>query len=627
MRKRLGFDILKKSKKKSENGKSVETKKESKEKKPWSRQFKQYVAYGVAVTILGIVSVIYWVALNDGDYTGWLFTLALGVSIAAGVRIGFAGLSLLFGNRAIFIKYADVKIEKGAVTNTCAGDDRRAIRNYVQQESETNRNLLARKNGTILFFPLRTRTNVGLFFNDIGSLIMTPYWYTVITIMSVIISYTMARSFYEDKNSYFLELDEEKSSKGANTLKAPLDAVKALLSVLLPLFFMKQLEKYRESRKLFQSICGDIKAMAIYILNLTTNEKKYILKRTEGERLKFDRENVKTPLRGDVEYIFSATRYILAALPQTVKHTIREKLDPVYQFDPKMVTFGHQMRIIKGNVCGLGPTYSNKDKDGKLLGTWYNDTNPLGKTLYYEMLDVRNRSQMDYFETMMYMLLRYINRLKEVKIINEGLERDIIGKWHHIYAAWGPLVTKQTDANPALINLVFYLGLWFYAVFLPLTHANIEGWGLMMSLVQVALYAILLMTGRAIQSPFKKVWFAPSISNDAIQTQEHIVRLMKQHVVLDQNFLYGYNIDLSREKIEKSIIEGKGNIQSFEECLTYVEEEYKENNERKKREKKNRRQSLFQSKDSQPLINDDEEKKTSTKQIEIKIPIKSNFYF
>ena len=625
MRKRLGFDIFNNRKKKAENGKPAENK--TKEKKPWSRQFKQYVAYVIAAFIVGIFSIVYWVSLDDGSYTGWIFTLALGLSIAAGIRLGFSVLSLLFGNRAIFVKYADVKIEKGAVTRSgCEGQDRKAIRSYVQQEGETNRNLLATRDGNILFFPLRTRTNVGLFLNDIGSLVMTPYWYTVITFMSVVISFNMARAAYENDNSYFLELDVDKSSKGANTLKAPLDAVKSLLSVLLPLFFMKQLEKYRESRKLFQSICGDVKAMAIYILNLTINEKKYKLKSTEGKRLKFDAESVENPLRGDVEYIFSATRYILAALPQTVKHSIREKLDPVYEFDPKMVTFGHQMRVIKGNVCGLGPTYSKKDIDGKLLGTWYNDTNPLGKTLYYEMLDVRNRSQMDYFETLMYMLLRYINRLKEIKVINEGLERDIIGKWHHIYAAWGPLVTKQTDANPALINVVFYLGLWFYAVFLPLTHANIKGWGVMMSLVQIALYAILLMTGRAIQSPFKKVWFAPSISNDAMETQEHIVRLMQQHVVLDQNFLYGYNIDQSREKIGKSIIEGKGNIQTYEECLTYVEEEVIENDKKIRREKKKRRQSQFNPDELQPLVEEDEQK-TSSNQIQIEIPNRNNYFF
>lgn len=455
---------------------------------------------------------------------------------------------------------------------------------FDAQSKQSSRQIAYKsKNGKkIIYFPEKQAGLLITLGGDIGKLAVTWYWFTVIIFFTVYVSFNWATDQRKAGSVYFSE------GGGHENMEEVMEILEKILAVLMPLYFIQQLEKFKQSRKLYQSICGDIKSMAFYILALTNNEVKYNVEDFKG-RTQIN-ENGKLPdafgkignqkgLNIRVERTFAKIRYILAALPQTAKHTVREKIDNDFVFDPKKVTFGSFKRK-EDRCCNslCGPFWSSYKKPDyvnppELIGVWYSEEDSFGRTLYLEMVDVKNRTNLDYFEVLMFMLLRYINRLKEIKInktrlINEGLERDIIGKWHHIYNAWGPMVTNQTFTPPGIINILFYGGLSIIAVFKPWKYLEKE-YGLTYSIINIAAFALLLIVGKFIQNPFVRSGFAPSISPDASETQEQLVRLMQQHVALDQNYLYGYNLKKNKDDEFVEWVEQKDreNLEYYDRCL------------------------------------------------------------
>lgn len=542
----------------------------------WGNQ--RWLSY-IAAVVISVVTV-YFTVLPRG-YIKLLLEITMGAVLLRGIMKAL-------NQPEIFNFLTTYYIDK---SKSLKGDKAECDKTYIdkrlnQQSYESNRQIDYRNkdNEKVIYFPEKRTRWMALLVRDIGALATTWYWFTIILCFTVYVSFNWATEQRKVNNKYFLK------NGGHEDMESVMEILEKILAVLMPLYFIQQLDKFKNSRKGFQSICGDIKSMAFYILALTSNEVKYNIKEIRGriqidetgelpnlEKLGFgDIENQKA-LNIRVERTFAKIRYILAALPQTAKHTVREKIDSEYKFDPKKVTFGSFKRVHKG-CCGgnLWSSYNKSDYKNarKLIGVWYTEEDSFGRTLYNEMLDIKNRTTMDYFEVLMFMLLRYINRLKEIKknetrLINEGLERDIIGKWHHIYSAWGPMVTNQTFTPPGLINLLFYGGLTILAVFKPWKYLGNE-YGLSYSLINIAAFALLLIAGKFIQNPFVRSGFAPSISPDAYETQEQVVRLLQQHIALDQNFMYGYNLrkNKNREFQDWMDQEGRENLERYDKCLT-----------------------------------------------------------
>lgn len=530
--------------------------------------------WGYILSLTVSVVAVYFTVL-PGGYIKLLLEITMGAVLIRGIMKAM-------NQPEFFSLITSYYVDKGKVKETVDCNKTYINKRLGQQSYESNRQIdYNNEDGEkVIYFPEKKTRWTTLVVKDIGKFATTWYWFTIILFFTVYVSFNWAKGQRKAEVTYY------KKGGGYEDMEGVMEILEKILAVLMPLYFIQQLDKFKQSRKGFQSICGDIKSMAFYILALTNNEVKYNLIAKDG-RTQIDDTGVLPKGFGDienqkalnirVERTFAKIRYILAALPQTAKHTVREKIDSEYKFDPKKVTFGSFKRVHKG-CCGakVWTSYKKSDYTGprKLIGVWYTEEDSFGRTLYNEMLDVKNRTTMDYFEVLMFMLLRYINRLKEIKktethLINEGLERDIIGKWHHIYNAWGPMVTNQTFTPPAIINLLFYGGLTVLAVFKPWKYLGNE-YGLSYSVINIAAFALLLIVGKFIQNPFVRSGFAPSISPDAYETQEQVVRLLQQHIALDQNFMYGYNLrkDKNREFKDWMSQKDRENLEMYDRCLT-----------------------------------------------------------
>ena len=567
----------------------------------------------IAAVVISVLT-IYFTVLPRG-YVKLLLEITMGAVLARGIMKAL-------NQPEIFEWLTTYYIDKSNSKKETAECNDKTYKTYIdkrltQQSYESNRQIdfTNKDNEKVIYFPEKRTRWATLIVRDIGAFATTWYWFTIILCFTVYVSFNWATEQRNVKNKYFLK------GGGHEDMEGVMEILEKILAVLMPLYFIQQLDKFKKSREGYQSICGDIKSMAFYILALTNNDVKYHIKEISG-RIQIDDTGILPKGFGDienqralnirVERTFAKIRYILAALPQTAKHTVREKIDSEYKFDPKKVTFGSFKRVNKG-CCGNRWTSYNKSDyktEKKLIGVWYTEEESFGRTLYNEMLDIKNRTTMDYFEVLMFMLLRYINRLKEIKkddtrLINEGLQRDIIGKWHHIYNAWGPMVTNQTFTPPGLINLLFYGGLTILAIFKPWKYLGNE-YGLSYSMINIAAFALLLIVGKFIQNPFVRSGFAPSISPDAYETQEQVVRLLQQHIALDQNFMYGYNLrkNKNREFKEWMNQDGRENLERYDKCLTK-----RTGKQRRLSQlgKKQRRSGMYKSEDDFPVIKMDTE--------------------
>jgi len=150
---------------------------------------------------------------------------------------------------------------------------------------------------------------------------------------------------------------------------------------------------------------------------------------------------------------------------------------------------------------------------------------------------------MNHFECLMEIMLGYIKDA-EGKLWNEnvGMTREFIKCWQKIYDDWGPLDTNSSYEPPTLIRSFFYGSLLIYAVFMPLLKIKYAYYaGLIASLSTLLVFLLLLVIGNTISSPFKSVaGINPTIRADAMQTQMHVYKLLKNMAILDQQKLHGY---------------------------------------------------------------------------------------
>ena len=299
---------------------------------------------------------------------------------------------------------------------------------------------------------------------------------------------------------------EESTSAAVSTY---LTAFAALFSVLISLLFSNGIEKNKENKRLFQALCGDIKALAMYACALTNDINKYTIKH-ENNNNNLPIESIRK--RGSVEAEFAKLRYLLAVVAPVAKHVLRQapnpnkacydKLDDKYRIRVYVPRGRLEWLCIKTRICNVGffkgfqciaprleQDYSNvwkiqnpkKNKDGNALKYY----------LYKKIRYLMENTKMDLFEVVMYCILDQINDMRERSALNRdqlakdvgsrirdgrkesydiidsySKERDLIAKYQHIYASWGTMYSLTTYDQPAVVHLtiVFSLVLYTYGL-------------------------------------------------------------------------------------------------------------------------------------------------------------------
>lgn len=370
-------------------------------------------------------------------------------------------------------------------------------------------------------------------------------------------------------------------------------AFTALYSVLIALIFQNAIEKNKENKKLFQALCGDIKAMAIWICALTDDKEKYKFECVDESDC--EKGINKIEASKNVEAQFAKIRYLLSVLAPVAKHVLRnaeepdnptyDQLDDKYRIRVTYSTNGCYKRLQEWGLMAMNIETDTSQTWRKLSdaaekairnNTPKNKPNMIKVYLYRKIKRVQETSSMDLFETLMYCLLDEINRLREYKIgLSEkdyAKERDLISKWQHIYGSWGPMASLTSYRVPATVQYTMFISLFLYAISMSLymksqslTKFNkesvtccsdswyseqpsldyINAYCVGLSFLQVFPFAWFYFLAERISQPFKKNNAdSDIIDKDAKDTQEQTNKLMDTRAVTDVKTLLEFDLGL-----------------------------------------------------------------------------------
>ena len=384
-------------------------------------------------------------------------------------------------------------------------------------------------------------------------------------------------------------------------------AFTALYSVLIALIFQKAIEKNKENKKLFQALCGDIKAMAIWICALTDDTVKYKIDCGDEDDTKascVEKGYQKIEASTNVETQFAKIRYLLSVLAPVAKHVLRnaeEPDNPTYdELDDKYrirVTYSNNWWDRCGLVRGLQKSgfvamnietdtsqtwkklseladeaisFNNKPEN---RGKERKKPNMIKVYLYKKIKRVQQSSKMDLFETLMYCLLDEINRLREYKLgLTEkdyAKQRDLISKWQDIYGSWGPMASLTSYRIPGTVQYTMGISLLLYTISMSLymksqslskfNNPNVEDswyteevstnyinfYCIGLSFLQVFPIAWFYFLAERISQPFKKNNAdSDIIDSDAKDTQEQVNKLMDNRAETDVKTLLEFDLGL-----------------------------------------------------------------------------------
>lgn len=366
-----------------------------------------------------------------------------------------------------------------------------------------------------------------------------------------------------------------------------------LFSVLISLLFSNGIEKNKENKRLFDALCGDVKGMAMWVSGLMNERSIY-------DYYPQDKTSVRDPVdridaKEDYEVECAKIRLLLSVLAPVAKHVLRnsdakkpdyDMLDDKYRikvyYNDKNDPIGSKlMEWSKQNGClsGWFPPTVVKDTTqtwAKMGGDKKTDKkkddgivtekvfNPIKYYLYEKIKLVKDKSGMDLFEVVMYVLLDTINGLKEMEFIETyGKERDLISKWQHIYGSWGTMNSLTTYSQPFYVHLTIVFSLLLYMVGITLLNKHeavtkfkeIDGsaccgsedwveegrdtfyiwfYVVIKSFVQIFPFTWFWFLSKLIGKPFKKGYpDADIISKTARDTQYQVSNLMTNRAEID----------------------------------------------------------------------------------------------
>ena len=285
----------------------------------------------------------------------------------------------------------------------------------------------------------------------------------------------------------------------------------AIFGVLISLLFSNGVEKNKENKRLFQALCGDIKALAFFISALTDDDDKYDVVYTDETKRYL--KSLKT--KKSVEVELAKVRYLLCVLAPVAKHVLRqaprhhtdapnyEKLDDKYRVKliiplktrccrisfcdwccckdrngrGKVICNGIRSSWLGIPLCcaKLNQVFPFEEDHSQAWSQKGGKSNPIKRYLYKKIKYISDTTDMDLFEVLMYCILDQLNTLREYKLGIDDVkgyskERDLILKWQHIYGSWGTMYSLTTYKQPIAVHMILTLSLLLYTISLSLYY-------------------------------------------------------------------------------------------------------------------------------------------------------------
>jgi len=325
---------------------------------------------------------------------------------------------------------------------------------------------------------------------------------------------------------------------------------------MLVLSFQSGLDKYKNSRALFETLTGDVKAMAMLLVHLTHDQEKYDQ----------SNENVIGPIKPSVIQDYKRIKYVLAVL------------SPVCQFELRGTRFNRSFLCFP-DCCSKKVKEANVDlledkryyvktvdypdrltlcerldftglcrrKYVRVKRLMKDSDDEIVKGLYYKIRHTQEVSHMELFECCMTVLLNELSRLSENSY---GLGEDegsqvanaVYKKWEQIYGSWGNLNIIRFMREPNIIHIYRLSMIIGYCAIAPWNYVEeydmFYRWILV--LIDVSVFILMHLFSYLIRNPFANKWVVETVAGSALATQQQVTSLMEHQELLDRSDYRGY---------------------------------------------------------------------------------------
>jgi len=339
-------------------------------------------------------------------------------------------------------------------------------------------------------------------------------------------------------------------------LKYILTLIQSTMVFMLVLSFQSGLDKYKNSRALFETLTGDVKAMAMLLVHLTHDQEKYDQ----------SNENVIGPIKPSVIQDYKRIKYVLAVL------------SPVCQFELRGTRFNRSFLCFP-DCCSKKVKEANVDlledkryyvktvdypdrltlcerldftglcrrKYVRVKRLMKDSDDEIVKGLYFKIRHTQEVSHMELFECCMTVLLNELSRLSENSY---GLGEDegsqvanaVYKKWEQIYGSWGNLNIIRFMREPNIIHIYRLSMIIGYCAIAPWNYVEeydmFYRWILV--LIDVSVFILMHLFSYLIRNPFANKWVVETVAGSALATQQQVTSLMEHQELLDRSDYRGY---------------------------------------------------------------------------------------
>ena len=192
------------------------------------------------------------------------------------------------------------------------------------------------------------------------------FWLISNSVFFIIINILLISYFYNETEV----IKKEPNSTTTDGNEAAIKGVAGVYSILLALMFTNAITRYKESKKLYDALCGDVKAFAIWLSTLSQDSVKYnySLSTYVGEGLGRGLGLNQAKLENkQIDDTFDKMRMLLAVLAPLAKRVVRHAHhESIFYLDssskPDIRRLDDKYRIKETKTCGCFTKYTELSK-------------------------------------------------------------------------------------------------------------------------------------------------------------------------------------------------------------------------------------------------------------------------
>ena len=184
------------------------------------------------------------------------------------------------------------------------------------------------------------------------------FWLVSNSVCFVLFNILLIMLFYNETEV----IKKEPNSTTTDGNEEAIKGVAGVYSILLALMFTNAITRYKESKKLYDALCGDVKAFAIWLSTLSQDSVKY-----DYNRVAYVGVNLAKSKNPRIDNTFDKMRMLLAVLAPLAKRVVRHAHhESILLVDssskPDIRRLDDKYRIKETKTCGCFTKYTELSK-------------------------------------------------------------------------------------------------------------------------------------------------------------------------------------------------------------------------------------------------------------------------